>query len=415
VEHVLRAYEHERDREAAHRVWLEVGWIDKDQTEIADIFYQSGGAMVAEVSGAAECLVLTAPGCMRYLQEDLPMFGVTGVTTSRIVRKQGLASRLTARAVAEEAAKGALVGCLSMFEQGYYNQLGFGTGGYERWVGFDPARLRIPVQARVPARLSEDNWKAIHAARLARMRSHGGCCLNSPGITRAELKWMKHGFGLGYLAADADADAAEISHHVWLTTRDGESGPYTVQWMSYRSWDQFLELMALIRTFGDQIHLVRMNEPPGIQLQDLMEQPFKQRRISEKSKYDVRAHSSAYWQARICDLQGCLANTHLRCAELRFNLALHDPIPRLLDESAPWYGIGGEYVVSLGRDSSAEPGRDERLPTLSASVGAFTRLWLGVLSATGLSVTDELAGPKELLDELDWAFGLPKPRLDWEF
>ena len=31
---------------------------------------------------------MTAPGSLRYLQEDLPFFGVTGVTTSRIARKQ---------------------------------------------------------------------------------------------------------------------------------------------------------------------------------------------------------------------------------------------------------------------------------------------------------------------------------------
>ena len=39
----------------------------------------------------------------------------------------------------------------------------------------------------------------------------------------------------------------------------------------------------------------------------------------------------------------------------------------------------------------------------------------GVRSATSLSVTDELSGPRELLDELDWAFRLPVPHPDWEF
>ena len=37
-------------------------------------------------------------------------------------------------------------------------------------------------------------------------------------------------------------------------------------------------------------------------------------------------------------------------------------------------------------------GRDETLPTLTCSVGAFTRLWLGVRPATGLAVTCRLAG-----------------------
>ena len=46
--------------------------------------------------------------------------------------------------------------------------------------------------------------------------------------------------------------------------------------MAYQTGEQFLELMALLRSLGDQVRLVRMNEPPGIQLQDLMIQPFKQ-------------------------------------------------------------------------------------------------------------------------------------------
>ena len=55
------------------------------------------------------------------------------------------------------------------------------------------------------------------------------------------------------------------------------------------------------------------------------------------------------------------------------------------------------------------------LPTLKASVGAFTRLWLGVLSANGLAVTDQLSGPPDLLGELDRAFLLPQPHPDWDF
>jgi predicted acetyltransferase len=416
VEHVFREYDKERDREAACRIWLEVGWIDKDQTGVVDTIAEAGRAWVAEVNGAAECMVLTAPGSLRYLQEDLPFFGVTGVTTSRIARKQGLASRLTARAVAAAAADGALVGGLSMFEQGYYNQIGFGTGSYERWIGFDPARLRIPIRPRIPERLAAEDWEAIHAARLARQRVHGACNLDPAAITRSEFMWMKNAFGFGYYDGAAEGETPRrLSHHILLNTREVESGPYTIQWMSYQTYEQFLELMALVRNLGDQVHLVRMNEPSGIQMQDLMEQPFKQQRLSEKSKHDIRTHTSAYWQMRICDLVGCLARTHLRCADLRFNLALSDPIDRYLDADAPWRGVSGEYVVSLGRNSGLEVGRDASLPTLTASVNAFTRLWLGVLSATSLSVTDDLSGPQELLEELDWAFRLPVPHPDWEF
>ena len=81
----------------------------------------------------------------------------------------------------------------------------------------------------------------------------------------------------------------------------------------------------------------------------------------------------------------------------------------------PRESIGGDYIVTLGRSSGAETGSHDTLPTLKASVGAFTRLWLGVRPATGLAVTDELKGPEGLLRELDWALRLPEPNLDWDF
>jgi len=86
-----------------------------------------------------------------------------------------------------------------------------------------------------------------------------------------------------------------------------------------------------------------------------------------------------------------------------------------LDDDAPWWGVSGDYVVTLGPTSSAEPGRDVALPTLTASAGAFTRMWLGVRPATGLAVTDELSGPQGLFEELDWALRLPDPKPDWDF
>jgi hypothetical protein len=118
---------------------------------------------------------------------------------------------------------------------------------------------------------------------------------------------------------------------------------------------------------------------------------------------------------RICDLQGCLAQTHLPGEAVQFNLTLSDPIERFLDEGSPWRGVGGEYVVTVGPASSAEPGQDAALPTLQASVGAFTRMWLGVQPATGLAVTDDLRGPEGLLVALDTVLKLPAPHIDWDF
>jgi len=157
-----------------------------------------------------------------------------------------------------------------------------------------------------------------------------------------------------------------------------------------------------------------MREPQSIQLQDLIEQPFRQWGVTDNSK-ESHIHAIAYWQVRMCHLPGCLKQTHLQGDEVRFNLALSDPIDRFLDVGAPWHGVGGDYVVTLGPSSEAKPGSDASLPTLRASAGAFTRLWLGVRPASGLAVTDELSGPPDLLEELDRILRLPDPKPDWDF
>ena len=185
--------------------------------------------------------------------------------------------------------------------------------------------------------------------------------------------------------------------------------------MAYRTWEQFLELMGLVKNLGDQVRLVWMREPSDIAMQDLLRHPFRFRQLTEKSKYQQVNEASAYWQLRICDLAGCLAQTHLPGPALRFNLDLTDPITPHLPDDCAWRGVGGNYIITLGPTSSVEPGSDPALPTLSASVGAFTRMWLGVRPASGLAVTDHLAGPPDLLAALDQTLRLPSPRLDWDF
>ncbi len=407
-----RPYNPKKDREAVRRIWRETGWLEKGKEEAMDLFVECGRALVADIAGEPECLVITAPGTVRHLAEDLPLSCVTGVTTSRVARKQGFAGRLTAAAVAQDAVDGALVSALGMFEQGYYDQHGFGTGGYEHWISFVPASLKVTVKPRVPQRITPNDWEAVHAARLQRRRGHGTCNLLPPATTRAEMLWAKNGFGLGY-AGDEDG---KFSHLFWCDAKDDrEHGPYTVQWMVYNSREEFLELLALMKNLGDQVFSLRMREPAGIQLQDLISQPFRHYDLTEKGKYECRVSAHAYWQMRICDLAGCLERTHLPHGGVRFNLQLTDPIERFLDAGAPWRGCGGEYVVTLGKSSGAERGRAEGLPTLKATVNAFTRLWLGVLSATALSYTDDLEAPPELLVALDEVLRLPAPHPDWDF
>ncbi len=250
----------------------------------------------------------------------------------------------------------------------------------------------------------------MHAALLARQRGHGACNILPAQYTKGELKWMPEGFGLGY----CDGPKGELTHFFWSTAK-GEHGPYSVHAMAYQSWEQFLELMGLLRNLGDQVHQVWMREPSAIVVQDLLDQPFRFRRLTEKSKFEQTNRATAYWQLRICDLPGCLAHSHLLGDTLRFNLDLSDPIEAYLDEDTAWRGEAGDYVVTLGPESSAIPGVDVGLPTLRASMGAFTRMWLGVRPASGLAVTDNLVASPELLAALDQTLRLPPPRLDWDF
>ncbi|MEA3407276.1 MAG: hypothetical protein U9R48_04260, partial [Chloroflexota bacterium] len=368
-------------------------------------------AMVTEVAGSAECLVLSTPGTMRYLDEEVPFVGLTGVTTSRVARKRGLAKRLTALSLALDAADGAAVAGLGMFDQGFYNSLGFGTGSYEHFFTFDPAHLRVEVPQRVPCRLAKEDWADVHAARLGRLRRHGEVNLRPAAATRSEMLWQKKGFGLGY----RDGPDGALSHYIWCEDRGGENGPYAVRWFVYQTDEQFRELMGLLKSLGDQVHWIEMAEPPGIQLQDLLDQPFKQQRITRRSAHPLGSRSAAWWQMRICDVPTCLKRTRLSQGSLAFNLSLWDPIEEYLDEATPWKSIGGEYVVSLGSSSQARRGRDATLPTMTATVNAFTRLWLGVRPASSLAVTDDLQAPPGLLGELDRVLCLPQPHMGWDF
>jgi predicted acetyltransferase len=408
----FRAYDSEQDRDAAIRIWREVGWIedDKKKREAFDLFVEGCRALVADVDGAAECLVLSMPGSLRYLEASLPFSAVVGVTTSRVVRKQGFAGRLTAQLIAEDVADGALVAGLGIFEQGFYDRLGFGSGGYEHWLAFDPAQLKVKRQHRIPQRLTLEDWQAVHVSRHARRQGHGAVNLDPQVVTQGEMMWTKNGFGLGYF----DGPNGELTHHLWLRDSGNEHGPYTLLWLSYQTGDQFLELMALLKSLGDQVRMVWMREPPHIQMQDFLKQPFRFRQLTEKSKYENRMSATAYWQMRICDLPKCLAKTHVSGDVIRFNLTLSDPIEDFLGADAPWRGVAGSYVVTLGPESQAVRGDDPALPTLKASVNAFTRLWLGVRPATGLAVTDTLSGPPDLLKRLD-NLRLPTPMPDWDF
>lgn len=406
----IRTYDPKRDREAIVRIWKETGWLEKEKGEGLDSLAQCSTSYVAEIEGSAESLVMATPGTMRYLEKDLPLSAICGVTTSRIGRQQGFARELTARVLAHDAREGAVVSVLGMFEQGFYNRLGFGTGGYEHWVSFDPTSLELSIKHGIPSRLGKDDWKAIHSSMLNRLRHHGSCNLLPEEISKGELLLSDDtSFGLGYYNKEG-----ELTHHLWAYPKDVENGPYSIRWMVFQDYYQFLQLMALLKSLGDQVFLVQMREPRGIQIQDLIKRPLQKSIISRRSDFPFYTRAVAYWQARILDLEGALALTHLQGDEVSFNLILRDPISKILPSSS-WNGVEGEYVVTLGPSSRARRGEDGTLPTLKTSVGTFTRLWLGVLPARSLAVTDTLEGPLWLLEELERILRLPNPSPDWDF
>ena len=104
----------------------------------------------------------------------------------------------TAEAIADAAEDGLAVAALGVFEQGFYNRLGFGSGSYEHWMGFDPATLKVESPKKPPWRLTTKDWQAVYNSLLSRMRKHGSCNILSAQLVRMEMAWGKNGFGLGY-------------------------------------------------------------------------------------------------------------------------------------------------------------------------------------------------------------------------
>jgi len=405
----LRTYDAERDRDAVIRIWREVGWISSTEGEKGlETFLSAGRAYVAEMSGSAECMVNTCEGQLRYFDQDIPLSCITGVTTSHVAKKQQFASRLLAHALREAAEEGAEAAALGIFDQGFYDRLGFGTGAYEHWCTFDPAQLQVPLTPRPPARFTREDCSRIHANRLSRHRVHGTISVVPEEMTQAEMIWSDHGLGLGYTD-----ETGALTHHVWLSSKDPEGGPFRVNWLAFRTAEQLLELLGLIRNLGDQATAVRMQEVAGIQLQDLLVKPFRNRRLTRQGKNQQTMSATAYVQYRMLDLASCIRRMCIE-APISFNLVLEDPIVASLEEGGGWSGIGGEYTIRLDRFSTLEAGLTDGLPTLRASVGAFSRLWLGVLPASKLAWTDRLDGPESLLEALD-EIRLPKPTSDWEF
>lgn len=402
-------YKKEQHSKDIFRIWLECGWLEdtKDHKKALEHFTSGSEAMVIEHDGSAECLVVVSPGILRYGEKDLPLAAVSSVTVSRILRKQGAAPRLLASMLAQEIRKGAVVAGLGMFEQGFYNRLGFATMGYEHWYQFSPCHLKHYKKGGIPVRIGVEDWKEAYECHRDRMKGHGFVQINPPEVFRAEMIWSKNGFGLGY------RKDGKLSHYIWFAPEDVENGPYVVQWMSYNDWTEFMELMGIIKSLEEQLRSVRIKEPAFIQLQDFIEKPFLQRALTRKSKFEGRMEFIAYQQMRICRLKEAIEAVSYEGRPFAFNLSLSDPLADYLTDYTSL--CAGDFTVSIGRESTLAEGFRKDLPLIEGDIGAFTRLWAGVMPASTIGLTENLKIDKSLRRDLERAFYSPWFRSDWDY
>lgn len=410
----LRYFNFEKDFDKVYKIWQEVGWIEDDekQNEALQYFVKGGQGKVALLKNQVEGYVNSTPGHIQYLDEELSLQAVTAVTISRIARKQGIASKATAEVIAESAAQGVNMSALGMFEQGFYNKLGYGTGSYEHLISFDPDHLNLNGRAPVPERITLEDFKDVHKSRLERTKRHGYCTLLPTEITRAEMLFgTSQPFGLGFRDKDGN-----ITHHMWIKPKNDLHGPYFIRWMVFNNKEQFFDLMNLLRNLGDQVHLVKLWEPAGIQFQNFIKKPYRDSQVTKNSKFEVTNKANAYWQARILNLEDCINKTTFSNNKLEFNIKLKDPIEKYLDNDSPWQGLSGDYTISFGRTSEIKKGLTPELPVLKTDINAFTRMWLGAVRPSLLPYTNHFKAPEKLIQKLDDLFiTIPKPSIDWDF
>ncbi len=408
---MIRPYA-DNDLDQCLRIFHEVGWMEGEDTdkEAFEAYTSDSKLNVVELDGEVEVLVLTRTGSMRYLGNDIPVSGVTGVVASRVARTRGWSLKTTAHAIAETVEAGAQLSVLGIFDQGYYDKIGFGILPYHRVSTFDPAMLKVPKLTRTPVRLKKEDAKEMHECRLRRLRGHGACNIDGEGITACELVWEPKGaFGLGFRN-----EHGVLTHFLWCKAK-GEHGPYNIMCTAYESYDQFVELLSLLKSLSDQVYGIRMADPPRLQMQDFLDRPMATRGSRKGGEFDCSELSVAWMQLRVNDIESCVKNMRLPCEPLSFQLRIDDPIQQYLPEDATWTGEGGDWIITLGKESSAVRGTDSHLPVLTSSINGFSRLWIGAANASALQAVGQLSGEDSLLQQLDEYIQLPTPVIDWDF
>ncbi len=390
--------------------WRDAGWLEKGSEKAAEEFIGSGSAMVGLENGRAVALATSGKGSMHHClhSSDLPFCSINSVNVSFHGRKLGYAAALTTSLLAEAAERGDACAGLGMFEQGFYDRLGFSNMPYWNSVSLVPSEIALEGEfASRPVRLSAENWMEIHRNRTDRYRHHGSINLSSAS-TKAAMDFSGNCFVLGFRNEDG-----ELTHHIFFEKIAGENGPAYTGWLVYGNPSQFRNLLLVIKSLGDQLDIVRINEPPGVQIQALLKKPLSTRRRTLKS-VQAETRTLSWTQCRILDLEGCINGMNCPGESCSFNLRLHDPITDIMEKSRGWRGCSGDYTVFLSSDSRAVPGISPGLPMMECSVNTFTKLWNGSVRPTLLPFTDSISAPPELLRAVEKAVPMPEPSFDWE-
>lgn len=399
----LRSYE-PGDLDAYVRIWLECGWISDGEKEKQGLglFAEAGHSSVAVLNGEPESFGSWFDGTVHYDSTDLSLGHIAAITTSRLGRRQGFASLLTERCLVEAAEAGFAVASLGIFDEGFYDKFGFGTGSAVPIVQFDPASLRVDAPYATPERFDLKDLPELQQALANRLQGHGSVTIDSPIWLGGDWESAERTFALGYRN-----DEGRLTHF-FAGAPDADFAHYEIFIFSYETTDQLLQLLRLLSELGDQAVSMMVVEPSHVRLLDLIERPRRQRKRSLRGNHEAGERADSWWQMRILDLEACIAARSWPGEPVRFNLTLTDPLTD--SPTSSWTGLGGDYTVTIAADSTVEPGHTSGLDQLDASVGAFTRMWLSVLPASQLTITDSLTGPAELLDALDQAFALPVPK-----
>ncbi len=393
------------------KIWQDIGWLKSNQEKLAEISFSADDALVCEQNDTALAFGLANYGSYYHNNHKakLPFCAISAITVALHGRKHGFAGILTAELLARAAEKGKTFAGLGMFEQGFYDRFGFSNYPYTNTVKFRPSDLLVKGNFNsVPVRLTPEEYTRIHANRIHRYHPHGSIDLPERS-SQEQLAINKQTFIMGFQNLKG-----ELTHHYAVRSIPGEHGPMRIIWAAFKNDSQFKDILLSLKTFSDQVDIIFMPEPVGIQFQSLLKKPIAEsRRSNQNNSIRTGVNTIAWLQGRILNLHSCI-NTMKCNSKINFNLKLTDPIEKYLDSSFTWRGCAGEYTINLSEQSSVQDGFTNNLPLMECSINTFSKLWSGSSKASKLPYTDSINAPEQLLADLDEVINLPLPSYDWE-